>query len=121
MNLFMVQVEVADLPNALAWYAGALGLVVLMDDRPNGFALLGAGAAKIALKESRGERSGRGAVGITFEVRELAAERARLTGLGLAVAEAVENPEEGFAEIRLADPDGTPIRLFAWTRGRSPA
>ena len=125
MNLFMVQVEVADLPGALAWYAGVLGLGVLMEDRPNGFALLGAGAgagaAKVALKQSSGSGVGRGAITLTFEVRDVGAERSRLIGLGMEVADPVEIAAEGYRVIRLADPDGTPIHLFAWIRGDDPA
>ena len=117
MTLFMIQVKVADLSASLAWYGGMLGLRVLLEDRPNGFALLGAGAAKLALKQSGGKGTGRGAVGLTFEVEDLAAERARLLGLGLAIAEPAENREEGYREVRLADPDGTPIRLFSWIEG----
>ena len=43
----------------------------------------------------------------------MAAERERLVGLGVAVS-AVSGSEEGYREVRLADPDGTPIRLFSW-------
>ena len=121
MNLFMVQVEVADLSAGLAWYAGVLGLGLLMEDRANGFALLEAGAARVALKQSAGDGIGRGAVTLTFEVRDVMAERSRLIGLGMDVAEPVENAAEGYRAIRLADPDGTPIRLFAWIQGVDPA
>ena len=43
----------------------------------------------------------------------MAAERDRLVGLGVAVS-AVAESAEGYREVRLADPDGTPIHLFSW-------
>ena len=43
---------------------------------------------------------------------KIAAERERLAGLGVAVGPITESAE-GYREVRLADPDGTPIHLFS--------
>jgi catechol 2,3-dioxygenase-like lactoylglutathione lyase family enzyme len=110
MQLFMIQLNVANWPRALAWYRDVLGMRPTLVDESNRFALLEAGPVRIALKE--GETTGERLV---FLVDDLDTERRRLIDCGVAVGESRENVAEGYREIRLADPEGMPIRLFAWT------
>ncbi|WP_435009388.1 VOC family protein [Tundrisphaera lichenicola] len=110
-ELFMVEVRVADRASSSRWYAEFLGLRPILDDPGGGFVLLEAGPGKVALKEGAAVE-GRGAVRLVFRVGDVDAERARLVGSGVAVSEASESPE-GYREIRLADPDGTPVVLFS--------
>lgn len=41
-------------------------------------------------------------------------ERQRLIELGVEVSVPFDNREEGYREIRLHDPDGNSLTLFAW-------
>ena len=107
---FMAEVRVADLAASRRWYVDVLGLRPALDDPPGRFLLLEAGGGRLALKEGPG-LGARGAVRLVFRVGDVAAERARLAGLGVAVGEVRASPE-GYREVRLADPDGTPIHLF---------
>lgn len=109
MDLFMVEVRAADWPGVVSWYRDVLGLPVLLVDEEGRFALLDAGPGHVAIKEGGGAR---GAVRLVFRVKDVENERARLRALGVAVGEVVVNPSEGYREVRLDDPEGTPIRLF---------
>ena len=111
-ELFMVEVRVADLAASRRWYVEVLGLEPVLDDREGRFLLLGAGTGRVALKEGDGPAD-RGAVRLMFRVEDVGAACDRLVGLGVAVGPITESAE-GYREARLADPDGTPIRLFAW-------
>ena len=115
--LFMVEVRVRDLGRSLDWYGRTLGLRPRLVDEPGGFALLDAGPAAVALKAGGEAPADRRGVRLTFRVADVEAERARIAELGVAVSEPIVNEAEGFREVRLADPDGTPITLFAWDRG----
>lgn len=123
-SLFMVEVPAADWPAAVHWYTACLGLRGLLRDDRNGFALLGAGAAKVALK--RVDSTILNAPGpprprLVFEVPDVDAARDRLLALGVPVGPAVDYPAEEYREVRLADPEGTPITLFGWVeRGTGP-
>jgi len=110
IELFMVEVRVADLDASRRWYVDLLGLRPALDDPGGRFVLLEAGGGRVALKEGPAI-GGRGAVRLVFRVGDVEAERARLIGLGVAVGGVTASPE-GYREVRLADPDGTPIHLF---------
>jgi catechol 2,3-dioxygenase-like lactoylglutathione lyase family enzyme len=117
IELFMVEVRVADWASSARWYVEVLGLRPVLEDREGRFLLLEAGPGRLALKEGPGS-SDRGAVRLIFRVGDVDEARARLIGLGVKVGEASESAE-GYREVRLADPEGTPIRLFSWA-GRGP-
>jgi catechol 2,3-dioxygenase-like lactoylglutathione lyase family enzyme len=112
MELFMVEVRVADWVTSCRWYIDILGLRPALEDRERRFLLLEAGSGKVALKEGP-VIPDRGAVRLIFRVGDVTAERERLVGLGVAVSGMTES-DEGYREVRLADPDGTPIHLFSW-------
>lgn len=116
MKLFMIEIRVADWPRSLAWYRDVLGLSVLLEDAPRRFALLDASPGRVALKGGESLDPRRDSARLVFRVDDLDAERARLIPLGVAVGPVIEHPDERFREVRLLDPDGTPITLFAWTR-----
>lgn len=115
-ELFAVELRTAHFEAMVAWYREALGLRVLLRVIDDGYALLGAGAARIALV-ARAEPGGPSdRVSLAFEVDDLEAARARLVAAG---AEIVARPEshEGFREFVTRDPDGNRLRLFAWGDG----
>jgi catechol 2,3-dioxygenase-like lactoylglutathione lyase family enzyme len=112
IELFMVEVRVLDWSASALWYVDVLGLRPAFEDRDGRFLLLEAGSGRIALKEGPGAGD-RGAVRLVFQVADVEASRERLIGLGVEVGPVVESAE-GYREVRLADPEGTPIRLFAW-------
>jgi catechol 2,3-dioxygenase-like lactoylglutathione lyase family enzyme len=114
--LFMIQVAVDDLAGMVDWYVQTLGLRLVMHDETRGFALLSAGNGKLALKRStRADRPTRKHVRLVFVVEDVECERARLVARGVVVSEPEENRDEAFREMRLTDPEGTPITLFSWT------
>ncbi len=114
-DLFLIEIRTADWPHAVAWYRAMLGLEIVLDDPAHQFALFSAGPGRIALKGGSTSAWGREAVRLTFLVPDVDAERARLAAAGVDVGEPIDNPAEGYREVRLHDPDGTPISLFAWT------
>lgn len=111
-ELFMVEVVVADWTASVRWYVHVLGLRAVLEDRDRRFLLLEAGAGRIALKQGPPFEN-RGAVRLVFRVEDVDGARERLIGLGVEVGPVSESAE-GYREARLADPDGTPIRLFSW-------
>jgi predicted enzyme related to lactoylglutathione lyase len=116
-TLFAVELRSTQWEGLVAWYRDALGLEVLLrvvDDR---YALLAAGAARLAIlgRDAAPPESRRWS--LAFEVDELEAVRDRLVAAGQEPPVPTANPE-GFREFVVADPDGNRIRLFAWTHGR---
>ncbi len=83
MTLFMTELAAADWAASVAWYRDRLGLTVELVDEPNRFALLRAGDGRLALKAGAPAPGG---VILHFQVADLAAELARLTAAGVAVA-----------------------------------
>lgn len=112
-ELYLVEIKVDDWERAVRWYAEVLGLRLVLSDQANRFALLEAGPGRIALKHGA-PSARRDNVRLTFRVDDLEGERARLLAQGLNVGEPAENAAEGYREIRLTDPEGTPITFFQW-------
>lgn len=108
----MVEVRAGDWAQSLAWYRDVLGLTVAMTDPARAFALLDAGPARVAI---RGGAPASPSISLVFEVDDLDVERDRLARLGQAMSGPIDHPDEGFREVRVHDPDGNPIVLFAWT------
>jgi catechol 2,3-dioxygenase-like lactoylglutathione lyase family enzyme len=116
-DLFMTVIKVADWPRALAWYVDTLGLLAVLTDPEHEFALLAAGTGRLALQGGREVAESRqsGSVRLVFQVPDVDEERQRLITRGLEIGPPVENTREGYREIRLNDPDGTPLTLFSWS------
>jgi predicted enzyme related to lactoylglutathione lyase len=124
LDLFMTVIRVARWQSTVRWYINQLGLAPILLDSQHEFALLAAGSGRLGVqgfKEARAA-AGPGKVRLVFQVRDLDAERQRLIEQGIAVGAPIENPAEGYREVRLQDPEGYSLRLFAWTdpaRGNS--
>lgn len=118
-SLFLTEIKVSDWPKTVRWYVETLGLRLVLDDPDHQYALLNAGHGRLALKGGRSDGLGRDGMILIFQVPEVEAERGRLLGLGVAVSPAVDHPGESYREIRLHDPEGTPIRLFSRIRSKS--
>ena len=116
IELFMIELEVDDWPGLVRWYEETLGLRVVHRDESGRFVLFAAGAGRLALKQSPVSMLAQNHVRLAFRVSDVDAERARLLALGVLVSAPVDNPREPYREVRLADPEGLPITLFAWTR-----
>jgi catechol 2,3-dioxygenase-like lactoylglutathione lyase family enzyme len=120
IELFLTELRVVDWPGAVRWYVEVLGMRAVLEDAEHRFALLEAGGGgRLALKGGGPAVEAREAVRLTFRVDDVDAERARLVALGVAVGEPSDNHRERYREVRLADPEGTPITLFGWTAGPS--
>ena len=111
MDLYLVELAVADWPASVAWYRDRLGLSVVLLDEPNRYALLAAGPARVALK--RGPARPGGTV-LTFHVRDLDAELSRLAVLGVVSLGPVKASPEGYRVARFSDPDGHQLSVFEW-------
>ncbi len=114
-EFFMVELRASDWERLWAWYRDVLGLRVALMDLPGRFALLEAGPCRIAIKAGavEGVRSG---VRLVFRVDDLEGEVARLRALGVELSGPLDVAVERYREVRLTDPEGTPITLFAWMR-----
>ncbi|MEI6504275.1 MAG: VOC family protein [Planctomycetota bacterium] len=115
-SLFSVELRTARWPTLVDWYRDALGLKVLVRVLDDEYALLEAGDTRLAIlgRASAGEASGRWSLG--FEVPDVVVARERLLGMAMTVGEPTIHPE-GFHELRVVDPDGNRLRLFAWALG----
>ena len=116
LEFFMTEIRVFDWPRTVRWYIETLGLRSLMHDEPNGFALLGAGHGRLALRRGVARCEAVYHARLHFRVADVETERARLLAAGIPVTEPVENDRESYREIRLNDPEGTAITLFSWSR-----
>ncbi len=113
-DLFMTVIKVADLPLALDWYVSKLGLLTVLVDHEHQFALLAAGNGRLALQGDP-EHHAASSVRLVFLVPDVDAEYRRLVDLGIEISSPVQDAHEGYREIRLHDPEGTPLTLFSWT------
>ena len=112
-SLFMTELAVRDLPQAIAWYVDILLLHVELVDEGRGFALLSAGVGRLALKQQDDARiSG---LRLVFQVADIEAEARRLRERIPDLSGVVDDPE-GFRSLKLLDCEGTPITLFAWAK-----
>ncbi|HZW31976.1 MAG TPA: VOC family protein [Isosphaeraceae bacterium] len=115
-DLFMTVLRVAQWQTTVRWYIDTLGLTPILLDSPHEFALLAAGRGRLGLQGVKAALSAAsGRVRLVFQVRDLDHERARLIAGGVAVGAPIENAAEGYRELRLQDPEGYSLRLFAWT------
>jgi predicted enzyme related to lactoylglutathione lyase len=116
IELSFTEIRVADWPGAVRWYAEVLGLRPVVEDVESQFALLEAGASRLALKggaEARQDGSTPN-VRLVFQVGNVDIERDRLIGLGVDVGPAIDNRAEAYRGVALVDPEGTPITLYSW-------
>ena len=112
-ELFAVELRTPRFEAMVAWYRDVLGLKSLLRVVDDGYALLGAGGARIALvsRSEPGPPSDR--VSLAFEVADLAEARRRLAASGAEIGTKPQS-HEGFHELVTRDPDGNRLRLFAW-------
>jgi len=113
MDLYLVELTVADWPAALAWYRDRLGLPVRLTDEAHCYALLGAGPAHVAIK------AGTPAPGTTkfvFRVADLDSELVRLKANGIVADGPVKVSPEGYRSVRFCDLDGYRIETFEWIK-----
>jgi predicted enzyme related to lactoylglutathione lyase len=116
LDLFMTVVRVANWSTIVRWYTDTLGLVPVLLDPQHEFAFLAAGQGRLGLQGIKGssESGARSNVRLVFQVEDLDFQRQRLTEQGVQVSAAIDNREEGYREIRLHDPVGNSLTLFAW-------
>jgi predicted enzyme related to lactoylglutathione lyase len=122
VDLFMTVVRVADWSTIVRWYTDTLGLVPVLLDPQHEFAFLAAGQGRLGLQgiKRSSESSTRSNVRLVFQVEDLDFQRRRLKEQGVAVSAAIDNREEGYREIRLHDPVGNSLTLFAWLDSEPP-
>lgn len=113
--LFCVEIRTARWPELVAWYRHALGLRVLMRGIDEGYALVAAGTARLALLARADAPPDSRRWSLAFEVHDLDAARARLEEAGTAAPSPTAHAE-GFRELVVSDPDGNRVRLFEWPR-----
>ena len=111
----MLELGVADVGRAAAWYAAHLDYTVERDDAANGFVLLRRNDSRLALKVGHPARD---SVKLHFELPSasaLAELAARLTTAGVAVS-GPKASAEGYQRVRFADPDGHAVVAFCWVK-----
>ena len=112
----MTEVRVVDWRESVRWYRDVLGLRVVLDDPAGRFTLLeaGPGRGRVALKHDPDPiRAEREAVRLVFEVADLDGFTAELSRQGIPF-DGPKSSVEGYREVKLLDPDGTPIGVFGW-------
>jgi predicted enzyme related to lactoylglutathione lyase len=116
VDLFMTVVRVADWSTIVRWYTDTLGLIPVLLDPQHEFAFLAAGQGRLGLQgiKRSSESSTRSNVRLVFQVDDLDFQHQRLIEQGVEVSAAIDNREEGYREIRLHDPVGNSLTLFAW-------
>ena len=113
---FMTEIRARDWRRSVAWYRDTLGCRIVLEDAVGRFGLLEVvGGGRVAIKEASVAGGARGAVRLVFEVADLDLWREALIVRGVAFDGPLAS-KEGYRELTLADPDGTPIGLFAWSR-----
>ncbi|GAC1464021.1 MAG: hypothetical protein NVSMB9_02210 [Isosphaeraceae bacterium] len=112
-ELYLTEIEVSRWSIVVRWYVEILGLRLSLQEDASGYALLEAGAGRLALKR-RGSPAENppGQVRLLFQVEDVDTERIRLLAQGVPVSEPVDNVRESYREVRLTDPEGTPLILF---------
>jgi predicted enzyme related to lactoylglutathione lyase len=119
-ELSFTEIRVADWPRAVRWYVEVLGLHPALNDEAHQFTLLETGAGRLALKAGTPPTGSTPNVRLVFQVSDVDEERARLAALGVEVGPASDHLDEGYRQVRLVDPEGTPITLFSWRSSAPP-
>ena len=116
LELFMTVVRLTDWSSTVPWYINTLGMVPVLIDAEREFALLAAGGSRLGFKGLKSDCTAheRTKVRFVFQVADVDHERHRLLARGIVVSAPFDNREEGFREVRLHDPEGNSLTLFAW-------
>jgi len=112
-ELFSIELRSSRWAELVEWYRHVIGLKVLIRALDDGYALLQAGSARLAILERPEAAPASQRWSLGFEVADLAACRDRLQRAGAEIHQPPPN-HEGFTEIVTHDPDGNRLRLFAW-------
>jgi predicted enzyme related to lactoylglutathione lyase len=117
LDLFMTVVRVMDWSTTVPWYIETLGMVPILIDAEHEFALLAAGDGRVGFKGIKSHRTEheRTRVRFVFQVSDVDRERQRLVERGIVVSAPFDNPEEGYREVRLHDPEGNSLTMFTWS------
>jgi predicted enzyme related to lactoylglutathione lyase len=117
LELFMTVVRVTDWSTIVPWYIDTLGMVPVLIDAEREFALLAAGDGRLGFKGIKSDCTlhERTKVRFVFQVADVDSERQRLAARGVIVSTPFDNREEGFREVRLHDPEGNSLTMFAWS------
>lgn len=113
-DLFMTVIKVVDWERVVDWYVNTLGLLRVLNDVERQFALLAAGSGRLAIQGDPAPATS-DRTRLVFVVPDVEAERTRLSDLGVELSPVREDAREGYREVRLHDPAGTPLTLFSWT------
>ncbi len=109
-----ILVRPSDPARSREFYRDRLGLAVYREfgdpADPGVVFFLGGGLLEVSGRGSAGPR-GPAAVELWLQVRDVAAEQARLAALGVAIVRAARLEPWGLIEMWIADPDGLPIVL----------
>lgn len=111
-ELFAVEIRTPRFDAMLAWYRNVLQMKVGIRQQEEGYALLVGEGYRIALLSRDDATAGQTIVSLAIEVDDFNEWREYLNGKSIPLV-AQGNPE-GFRELKLSDPDGNRVKLFAW-------
>jgi len=113
MQIAYVNIFVSELPRAIEFYQGRLGLDLQFSSPHHGYAALSAGVIRLGLAVAgtdEAELVGRH-TGVGLQVADLESEHTRLTGLGVRFTmPPTRQPWGGFMAL-MADPDGNVLYM----------
>ena len=112
-TLFAVELRTTQWEALVRWYREILGLRVALRVEEDRYALLLAEGTRLAILERPVEAPPSPCLVLVFEVADLAAIERTLADAGVAF-EGPRHHAEGFSDLKLTDPDGNSLRLFAW-------
>jgi catechol 2,3-dioxygenase-like lactoylglutathione lyase family enzyme len=112
-GLYCVELRTDNWPRLLDWYRNVLRLRVLVRVVDDGYALLEAGDARIALLSRTSTNLPSDRMSLAFEVTDIPQLSLRLEEAGSPLSHP-SHDREGLREVNTVDPDGNRIRLFAW-------
>ena len=113
----MTVVRVTNWSTIVRWYIDILGLAPVVLDAEHEFAFLAAGGGRLGLK---GIKAARGADERDQDPPRVPGARPGFPApeadrkMGSWSASVIDNHDEGYREVRLHDPDGNSLTLFAW-------
>jgi predicted enzyme related to lactoylglutathione lyase len=114
VQLSFLELQTADWVSLLNWYRDLFEFPLLLRVDKDRFALLQAGSVRLAIKGTEGANVTGSGILLAFEVDDLEAWQARVQARGIALEGPIKTSPEGYRRLRLRDPDGRAITLFAW-------
>ncbi len=116
-GLYCIELRTAQWETLVHWYRDAIGLRVLVRVVEDGYALLEAGQARLAILARPAAAPASARWSLAFEVDSIEVATARLLAAGATLSQPPVS-SEGLRDVLTTDPDGNRVRVFCWPETR---